>query len=82
MIDVKNLFVKINSSDYQFDFQTGRSSSMAILNLMGEITNSLDNTKAVISVFIDLRKAFDTIDHTILFQKLNHYAIRGIVNQW
>ena len=52
---------------------------MAIVNLMEKIANSLDNKKAVIGVFIDLKKAFDTIDHTILLQKLNHY---GIVNQW
>ena len=69
-------------TDCQFGFRTGRSSSMAIVNLMEKITNSLDNMKAVISVFIDLKKAFDTIDHTILLQKLNHYGIRGIVNQW
>ena len=55
---------------------------MAIVNLMAKITNSLDNKKAVISVFIDLKKAFDTIDHTILLQTLNHYGIRRIVNQW
>ena len=55
---------------------------MAIVNLIEKITNSLDNMKAVISVFIDIMKAFDTIDHTILLQKLNHYGIRGIVNQW
>ena len=55
---------------------------MAIVNLMEKITNYLDNKKAVISVFIDLKKAFDTIDHTILLHKLNHYGIRGIVNQW
>ena len=69
-------------TDCQFGFQTGRSSSMAILNLTEKISNYLDNMKAVISVFIDLKKAFDTIDHTILLQKLNHYGIRGIVNQW
>ena len=45
---------------------------MAIANSMEKITNSLDNMKAVISVFIDLKKAFDKIDHTILLQKLNH----------
>ena len=38
--------------------------------------------KAVISVFIDQNKAFDTSDHTILLQKLNHYGTRGIVSQW
>ena len=69
-------------TDCQFGFRTGRSSSMAIVNLMEKITNSLDNKKTVISVFIDLRKAFDTIDHTIPLQKLNNYGIRGIVNQW
>ena len=37
---------------------------------------------AVISVFIDLKKAFDAIDDTILLQKLNHYRTCEIVNQW
>ena len=42
---------------------------------MEKITNSLDNTKTVISEFIDLKKDFDIIDLTILLQRLSHYRI-------
>ena len=49
---------------------------------MEEITNSLDNHESTVGVFIDLKKAFDTVDHGFLIEKLYHYGIRGIANTW
>ena len=69
-------------SDSQYGFRRGRSTSMALINLIEEITTSLDNKKSTIGVFIDLKKAFDTIDHTLLLKKLKHYGIRGITLDW
>ena len=47
-----------------------------------EITSALDKKKSTIGVFIDLKKAFDTIDHTLLLEKLRHYGVRGVANDW
>ena len=58
------------------------STSLAIIELVEEITNSLDNHEATVGSFIDLKKAFDTVDHSILIEKLYHYGIRGTANKW
>ena len=42
----------------------------------------LDNHESTVGVFIDLKKAFDTVDHGILIEKVYHYDIRGIANKW
>ena len=45
------------------------------MELIEEITNATDNKKHAIGVFIDLKKAFDTVDHRILIKKLEHYMV-------
>ena len=66
----------------QYGFRSNMSTSLALLELTEEITSALDHTQCTIGVFIDLKKAFDTIDHGILLTKLNHYGIRGVANNW
>ena len=56
--------------------------SLAIIDLIENITDMLDNRKSTIGIFTDLKKAFGTIDHTLLLTKLEHYGLRGIVNGW
>ena len=58
------------------------SSSHAILELHEEITISLDNNKYSIGVFIDLKKALDTVDHDVLTKQFNFYGVRGIAHKW
>ncbi len=69
-------------NDSQYGFRTNRSTALALTELIEEITNSIDNKKLVIGTFIDLKKAFDTINHNILLIKLERYGIRGVVLNW
>ena len=66
----------------QYGFRKNMSTSMAIMELVENITNAMDNGKFTIGVFIDLKQAFDTVDHSILVTKLDHYGIRGVAKKW
>ena len=55
--------------EQQYGFRSGRSTSMAVMELVEAISTSVDNSEYAIGVFIDLSKAFDTIDHLLLFKK-------------
>ena len=69
-------------SDKRYDFREGYSSDMALLHMINDITKGLDNKLFCIGIFIDLSKAFDTVDHKLLIRKINRYGIRGTALQW
>ena len=66
----------------QFGFRKQHSTSHAILSIIDDIKENLDNKTFTCGVFIDLEKAFDTVNHDILLKKLQHYGIRGSQNSW
>jgi len=80
------MFIKksnvLNSN--QFGFRPLHSTYMALLDFYNKITESIESGEYTIGVFIDLKKAFNTIiiDHSILLQKLLHYGIRGVALKW
>jgi len=66
----------------QYDFLEKHSTSLALMGLIEDITDKFDKKTATAGVFIDLKKAFDTIDPNILISELCHYGIRGITLKW
>ena len=69
-------------SNSQFGFRTNLNTTHEIFNLQTQICNSFKNNKICAAIFIDLKKAFDTVNHDILFSKLENIGIRGISLQW
>ena len=65
--------------DRQFGFRNNHSTTHAIITLVNKITESVDFGDIAINLFIDLRKAFDTVSHPILIKKLYAYGISGNV---
>ena len=66
----------------QFGFQKGKDTSMALIMLVDKISEALDKGELAIGVFLDFSKAFDTVDHDILIDKLEYYGIKGVSNDW
>ena len=66
----------------QFGFQSKCSTEHAILELVKNLTHSLDKNLFSVGVFLDLSKAFDTVNHEILLAKLKHYGINKLTHDW
>ena len=54
----------------------------ALISITKSIHQFIDNNEFGCGIFIDLKKAFDTINHATLLTELNHYGIRGVVRDW
>jgi len=68
--------------EFQFGFREHHSTTLALIEITDTIRRHLDQGNYVLGLFVDLTKAFDTVDHEILLYKLNHYGIRGHANRF
>ena len=68
--------------DKQYGFRPNWSTIDAVTDLTSDVLSSLDRNDMCLSVYLDLAKAFDTINHKILLNKLEYYGIRGRTLEW
>ena len=66
----------------QYGFRDRYSTQHAFIDIVNNIQNNMEEKLFSCEIFLDLKKAFDTVDHSILLHKLDHYGVRGIVNNW
>ena len=65
----------------QYGFRPGHSTERAAVILVDEITSKMDNNLILTNIYIDLSKAFDTLNHSILLSKIKCYGVTGCANK-
>ena len=86
----KHTYVKLYSylesrsiiNESQYGFTVGRSTTQAIINHCNYIYEKIDNNEIVFAMYLDFKKAFDSVDHNILMGKLYFYGVRGLPHEW
>ena len=66
----------------QFGFRKKNSTVHALMEITEKIKETIDSGKFGCGIFIDLKKAFDTVNHKILLTKMEHYGVRGVTLDW
>ena len=69
-------------SSKQYGFRPGFTTSDCLIDLIEEIASSLDKGLYVVSLFLDLSRAFDTVNHQILLNKLKYYGLQQSEYNW
>lgn len=78
----ENFISRILAQIINLLFRKAHSSRHAVLDIVNTIQTDMDKRLFSCGVFIDLKKAFDTVDHKILLCKLYHYGFRSVINKW
>ena len=75
-----NFFLETRNCYYpfQFGFRLDFSTNNALISIVENTQTQLDDGKYSAGVFVDLKKASDTVDHNILLKKLDYYGVRGL----
>ena len=74
---VKNIW-----TEFQFGFRNNHSTFMVLTVLVENLVTALDDGNCAVGLFLDFQKAFDTVDHCILLDKISFYGVRGIAHDW